>query len=76
MKHTILKTLADGEWHPASEFAHPILGTLAVEAWIAVLRTEGHVIDQRSAGIDAAYRLAGGSAASADATMPAGVVAA
>lgn len=54
---TILAVLADGEWHPASELAHPALGHLVLEASVRRLRAEGTVIQRVGDGESARYRL-------------------
>ncbi len=54
----LLRALQDGRWHRPDEFpAPPVFRSLALEAWVRVLRHEGHGIERRGAAARAAYRL-------------------
>lgn len=54
----LLRALQDGRWHRPDEFPAPsVFQSLALEAWVRVLRHEGHGIEQRGTAARAVYRL-------------------
>jgi hypothetical protein len=53
----LLTVLSDGEWHPARELRHPQLPGYGLDAFVRILRSEGHEIEIDRSRREPRYRL-------------------
>jgi hypothetical protein len=56
-RQQLLNLLADGEWHDAADLAQPAFRQERLNAFIRVLRAEGHAIEEAIQGKQRRYRL-------------------